>query len=89
MTWFRLKVDENTQKNSRYLEQMNKKDFFKEYEKNCKEVDTLRKQNLSLNEELKRLRREAESEPNYSSNSMNNLTQGGIPSKQHQAYAQY
>eukprot|EP01017_Pseudomicrothorax_dubius_P017602 TRINITY_DN1978_c0_g2_i1.p1 TRINITY_DN1978_c0_g2~~TRINITY_DN1978_c0_g2_i1.p1 ORF type:complete len:210 (-),score=62.85 TRINITY_DN1978_c0_g2_i1:16-645(-) len=51
-------VDELTQKHDRYLKQSTNKDFFKEYDISTKEVEALRKQNMSLNEELKRLQRE-------------------------------
>jgi len=43
-------VNELTEKNMKYVENMSKKDFFKEYDQMCREVDGLRRQNLKLTE---------------------------------------
>ncbi|KRX05548.1 hypothetical protein PPERSA_12726 [Pseudocohnilembus persalinus] len=51
-------VNELSTKNQEYLENIRKKDFFKEYEKNLKEVEGLRKQNQLVNEQLSQVKKD-------------------------------
>jgi uncharacterized protein YlxW (UPF0749 family) len=53
ITQLSKEVDDLTEKNQKYVKDLQKKDFFSEYEKLLKEIEGLRKQNYIVSEKLK------------------------------------